>query len=534
MSTAADAHKEELSKEKAKSRRKTKRRRRNARKKKHSGETLTAPAPPAPVASWQVVETSGVAVEQTGFLMLEEYSGGDYQVVDGQLVLPKHARATTSALTTKTAEEAATLVSSASSASAQEVVSVSVSVSNGSSDEEKGEDEIVREHSAPAADAKEVFEGAENWQQYGLHPEILRGIARLGFKEPTEIQRLCLPRAIRDGRDVLGAAETGSGKTLAYGLPLLNSLIYDSRPETDKLQALVLTPTRELAFQVDAHLTALLGKERKGMVATVVGGMSQQKQVRILGRKPAVLVVTPGRFWALVQQGVEHLSDLQNSLRFLVVDEADRMLDKGHFPELKPLITLLKSKGNNTKKRQTFLFSATLLQSHNKDYRRKKKRKREEGVSPFLRLIQQIGVRGTPAVCSVTKEGCSGEGVHIEESNDSKMRLPAGLTLAKVECTEKSKCNYTYYFLQNYQGRTLIFVNTISTLRRVSKVFQLLQIQNLSCLHANMQQKQRLKALERFRNNKNAVLVATDVAARGLDIPDVDFVMHYGVSRLAM
>ena len=526
MSSVADqGTAEKPTKATGRSRKRKKRMMRKGRKRQaleeHSLASGGACSQPLKKLMWEVVDTGGVSVEQTGFLMLEEYSGTDYKVVDGQLVLPQHARAITSVVQEKTLEEI-----SASRAALEE------SANSGESDSEqsigKSEENVVE-----VEVNEEEGVGLEQWRDYGLHPLLLNGISRLGFEEPTEIQRLCLPKAIRDGRDVLGTAETGSGKTLAYGLPLLNSLLYDGDDESKregKLKALILTPTRELAFQVSRHLSDVLGEERKRMVATVVGGMSQEKQRRILGKKPPVLVVTPGRFWALVQDGVEHLSDLQNSLRFLVVDEADRMLDKGHFPELKPLISLLhKKEGKGNARRQTFLFSATLFNAREITKQRKRKRKREQTVSPFLRLIQQVGVRGKPAICTVAKAQVADEG-GVAQRSEEQIHLPAGLTLAKLACTEKSKCHYTYYLLQNYEGRILIFVNTISTLRRVSKLFQLLQIDNLACLHANMQQKQRLKALERFRKNKNGVLVATDVAARGLDIPDVDFVIHYGVS----
>lgn len=209
------------------------------------------------------------------------------------------------------------------------------------------------------------------WSDFGLDAALLGTLASSGFATPTPIQTACLPAAIRDRRDIIGAAQTGSGKTLAFGLPILHVLAQTRRaageaverlrgdeeaeaamsvdadtpsnsadadaPSTPtsaprRLRALVLAPTRELALQVCAHLESFA--RRAGVwVAPVVGGMSVQKQERLLRRGPEIVVATPGRLWERMREGTPHLTDL-SALSFLVIDEADRMVQQGHYAEL--------------------------------------------------------------------------------------------------------------------------------------------------------------------------------------------------------
>mmetsp|Transcript_4690 Transcript_4690/g.8332 ORF Transcript_4690/g.8332 Transcript_4690/m.8332 type:complete len:764 (+) Transcript_4690:506-2797(+) len=395
---------------------------------------------------------------------------------------------------------------------------------------------------------KVALEDMVEWDEFGLNSGLVRGLAILGYVSPTPIQRMCLPKAL-NGTDILGAAETGSGKTLAFALPVLNGILTQNPDPEDGLPALILTPTRELAVQVTQHIKDILqGLEaaQKFRIGSILGGMSQVKQERVLSQKPHVIVATPGRFWALVQNGEEHLSQLTSTLRYLVVDEADRMFSKGHFPDLKPFIEMMsrnKEKGVRAKyKRQTFLFSATLMletvsafNQGKKSPGGKKKRKRSKeksAGSPLLDLMERIGERGKPAICSVVSE----KKEENEEATEVKKKkagitLPSGLTLCYYECLDNDKEKYLYYFVTQYPGRCLVFVNTISTLRRVAEILRLLQVENVTTLHANMQQKLRLKHLEKFTQHDTGVLVATDVAARGLHIPGVDSVIHYGIPR---
>lgn len=195
------------------------------------------------------------------------------------------------------------------------------------------------------------------WANFGLEAQLLAAVVAQGFTEPTPIQRECLPAAIRDRRDVIGAAQTGSGKTLAFGLPILQALLAERAGGDEQaggrvsdrqgrgggpLRALVVAPTRELAMQVCTHLEAL-GRPCGVWVVPIVGGLAPAKQARLLGRRPPVVVATPGRLWELMREGMPHLTDAR-ALSFLVLDEADRMVQAGHF-QARPLCMLLHSQG---------------------------------------------------------------------------------------------------------------------------------------------------------------------------------------------
>lgn len=400
------------------------------------------------------------------------------------------------------------------------------------------------------------------WSGLGIASSILRALAEQGFVEPTEIQAKTLPATVLGRRDVLGAAETGSGKTLAFGIPILHRILEDKERstgdtkkaddgesyenETDseggdnselvdigcaaqvvsdvslhstkgypesKLYALVLTPTRELAMQVHRHLTSA-AKYTGIKVAVLVGGMAPQKQERLLSRRPEIVVATPGRLWELIQDGNPHLAQVSN-IRCLAIDETDRMLEKGHFQELHNLLELLNVDGNKKRQRQNFVFSATLTMVHEPPGRLKShsKKLRLTPGQKLQNIMTMLGITN-PKVVDVTKEtGTAGT-----------------LTEARIICAFEEKDFYLYYFIQLHKGRTLIFCNSISCVRRLAQLLTLLQCRPLP-FHANMMQRQRLKNLDRFREDPCGLLLATDVAARGLDIPDVQHVVHYQVPR---
>jgi len=175
---------------------------------------------------------------------------------------------------------------------------------------------------------KEVENLTQNWQEFNLHPLILKGIAEKQFHEPTPIQRASLISAIRDRKDIIGAAQTGSGKTLAFGIPILHRLL--ELPNQFKkeryLKALILTPTRELAVQISDHLNQI-AKFTDLKIVYIIGGMAQQKQQRIIKSKPDVLVATPGRLWELIcDNSCDNFIRDFSKVQFLVLDEADRMV----------------------------------------------------------------------------------------------------------------------------------------------------------------------------------------------------------------
>nr|XP_020731600.1 ATP-dependent RNA helicase DDX24 [Odocoileus virginianus texanus]XP_020731601.1 ATP-dependent RNA helicase DDX24 [Odocoileus virginianus texanus]XP_020731602.1 ATP-dependent RNA helicase DDX24 [Odocoileus virginianus texanus]XP_020731603.1 ATP-dependent RNA helicase DDX24 [Odocoileus virginianus texanus] len=279
------------------------------------------------------------------------------------------------------------------------------------------------------------------------------------------------------------------------------------------LLGLVLTPTRELAVQVKQHVDAV-AKFTSIKTAILVGGMSTQKQQRMLNRQPEIVIATPGRLWELVKEKHPHLSNLRQ-LRCLVIDEADRMVEKGHFAELSQLLEML-SDSQYSPKRQTLVFSATLTLVHQAPARilHKKHAKKIDKTAKLDLLMQKIGMRGKPKVIDLTRKEATVE----------------TLTETKIHCETDEKDLYLYYFLMQYPGRTLVFANSISCIKRLSGLLKVLDIMPLT-LHACMHQKQRLRNLEQFAHLEDCVLLATDVAARGLDIPKVQHVIHYQVPR---
>ncbi|XP_055449018.1 ATP-dependent RNA helicase DDX24 [Psammomys obesus] len=284
-------------------------------------------------------------------------------------------------------------------------------------------------------------------------------------------------------------------------------------PPRRPLLGLVLTPTRELAVQVRQHIDAV-AKFTGIKTAILVGGMSTQKQQRMLNRHPEIVIATPGRLWELVKEKHPHLSNLRQ-LRCLVIDEADRMVEKGHFAELSQLLELLNDSQYNPN-RQTLVFSATLTLVHQVPARllHKKHVKKMDKTTKLDLLMQKIGMRGKPKVIDLTR-------------NEGTVET---LTETKIHCETDEKDLYLYYFLMQYPGRSLVFANSISCIKRLSGLLKVLDIMPLT-LHACMHQKQRLRNLEQFARLEDCVLLATDVAARGLDIPKVQHVIHYQVPR---
>ncbi|XP_047002062.1 ATP-dependent RNA helicase DDX24 isoform X1 [Schistocerca americana] len=378
-----------------------------------------------------------------------------------------------------------------------------------------------------------IMEGMEAWHGLNVPTQIIQALSELKFTKPTTIQSMALPPAILGKRDILGAAETGSGKTLAFGIPIISGILECKRRDSEaqesngdiskcdsisqeksggKLYALVLTPTRELAIQVRNHLVAV-AKYTGIKVSVVVGGLSAEKQERLLRKCPDIVVATPGRLWELIQEGNPHLSQVDD-IRYLAIDETDRMLERGHYEELQKLLERINLDEGRKSSRQNFVFSATLTLVHEPPRHLKgQARKRLTPGQKLQGIISLLGITN-PKVVDITQE-----------------KGTAGTLLeSRICCTLEEKDEYLYYLLQRHPGRTLVFCNSISCVRRLTQLLQLLQCNPLP-LHANMVQRQRLKNLDRFRNDPNSVLLATDVAARGLDIPGVEHVIHYQVPR---
>lgn len=403
-------------------------------------------------------------------------------------------------------------------------------------------------------DAEDLADQGEyySWNELRLHPLLLKSVMRLKFKEPTPIQKACFPAAAHQGKDVFGAAETGSGKTLAFGLPILQRLL-EERDKAEKLisetgeanerivsrgylRALIITPTRELAKQVTDHLKDV-SRCTNIRVVSIFGEMSIEKQERLLKSRPEIVVGTPGRLWELMSGGAIHLVEL-HSLSFFVLDEADRMIQAGHFPELQSIIDMLPVANGSTKdqyqniencvtvtniqrkKRQTLVFSATIALSA--DFRKKLKcgslkLKSNNTLNSIEALSERAGMRANAAIIDLTNASILAD--KLEESF--------------IESREEDKDAYLYYILSIHgQGRTIVFCTSITALRRISSLLHILGV-DVATLHSKMQQRARLKAMDRFRAHEHGILVATDVAARGLDIPGVRTVIHYQLPHSA-
>ncbi|KAJ1822953.1 ATP-dependent RNA helicase [Coemansia sp. RSA 2599] len=391
------------------------------------------------------------------------------------------------------------------------------------SDDEDDHEVVDESPDASLLDVPDPDVDVSAWETYSIDASLLRALKHLGFTSPTEIQSRTLHQSL-NGRDIIGAAETGSGKTLAFGIPMLQHICDNNSNGSGGMwegpTGLVLVPTRELAVQVKNHFLAL-SRFMRARIAVIVGGMSVAKQERLLNSNPDVIIATPGRFWEMVSTNDQYLGHLQ-SVRFLAVDEADRMLQPGNFKELTHIFKAINkpSLQGSRRRRQTFVFSATLL----KDMQLKKRHLSEKAK-------KRMKDRPEPGTMEdlMDRVGFYDKKPHFVDITSADVTAKT-LTEARIDCVADEKDFYLYYFLVRYPGRTLVFVNSIDMIRRMLPIMRLLNI-NVFGLHAQMEQRQRLKNIDKFRDTPNAVLVASDVAARGLDIPQVEYVIHYQIPR---
>ncbi len=299
------------------------------------------------------------------------------------------------------------------------------------------------------------------------------------YETPTPIQAQTIPHAL-EGKDILGCAQTGTGKTAAFALPMLDFLADDKRPaRPGHPQALVLAPTRELAIQIgDSFRT--YGKHLKLRTVLVYGGVNQNKQVREMKQGAHILVATPGRLLDLMEQGHIHIGDLE----IFVLDEADRMLDMGFLPDLKRIIAQL------PQDRQSLFFSATM-------------------PPKITQLANQLLFN--PICVNVTPKETS-----LKEIKQELMFCDRGEKVQKL-CKIVSNKDVV---------RAIVFTRTKRGANQVGKKLGQAGIES-SIIHGNKSQNARQKALEAFRKRSVHVLVATDVAARGIDIDNVTHVINY-------
>ncbi len=309
---------------------------------------------------------------------------------------------------------------------------------------------------------------------------ILKALEAEGYQSPTPIQAQSIPYVL-EGRDLLGCAQTGTGKTAAFAIPILQLLYKQKQEERGprKIKTLILTPTRELAIQIDESFAAY-GKHTGLSHAVIFGGVSQLPQVNILRKGIDILVATPGRLLDLISQGYIDLKDL----KIFVLDEADRMLDMGFIHDVKRVITKLPAK------RQTLFFSATM--------------------PPEIQKLADV-LLTRPAKVEVTPVSSTAEA--IDQS------------LYFVE--KKDKPSLLLHLLNNSSiSSVLVFTRTKHGADKVVKFLHRSHIAS-AAIHGNKSQNARQNALSNFKSGKIRVLVATDIAARGIDIDDLSHVINF-------
>ena len=337
-----------------------------------------------------------------------------------------------------------------------------------------------RDRSFFFADQLRIFERRtiiSPFDSLGLRPQLLRAVAELGFTEPTPVQTASIPPAL-SGRDLLASAATGSGKSAAFGLPLVQMLMDLPRGKT---RALILAPTRELAAQITAHLTAF-AKHTNVKVAAVYGGVGFGQQASAFKRGTDIIVATPGRLLDHLAQKTASLDDIS----FLVIDEADRMLDMGFLPTVRRILRVLPTK------RQTLFFSATI----------------------------------PPEIAALSKDMLQ----NPERVDLAPAKGPAvGITQTVYSVGQMQKNDLLLELLKdNNIFSAIVFTRTKA---RANRLAAHLLKNNVEAdrIHGDRSQAQRTRALQDFKRGKFRVLVATDIAARGIDIAELGHVINFDV-----
>ena len=318
-----------------------------------------------------------------------------------------------------------------------------------------------------------------NFSELGLQPALLRRCESLGYKEPTPIQGQAIP-VILSGSDLIGCAETGTGKTAAFLLPIIQRITDASRPGT---RVLILAPTRELALQIETNYREL-NATKHNRSATLIGGASMSRQLTALRQQPAVVIATPGRLLDMLERRAINLSGIET----FVLDEADRMLDMGFWPAIRQVLLKLPTK------RQTLLFSATM--------------------SPAIEQLARTTMR-EPKLIEVSPRGRAAGMVE-------QMAYPVAAeskTALLLDLLEQERGNFE---------RVLVFTRTRRGAERLSHILSARE-HKANRIHADRTQREREAALRGFREGETRVLVATDIAARGIDVDSISHVINYDV-----
>ena len=311
-----------------------------------------------------------------------------------------------------------------------------------------------------------------------IAPKLLDVIFKLGYKTPTSIQHKAIPVAV-EGKDIIGIAQTGTGKTLAFGIPLVQQLL-----KAGHGKGLIILPTRELALQVNETIQKI-GRPFGLKTAVLIGGSPIYRQIRELSFNPHVVIGTPGRINDHIQQKTLRLNDVS----ILILDEADRMFDMGFAPQINKILLSV------PKNRQTMLFSATM----------------PDGIAKIATHNMKLPVRIEIARAGTTAKNIEQELFVVKK--DQKLSL-----LKKI--------------LQEYKGSVLIFIRVKHGARKICLNLKDIGISSAE-IHSNRSQNQRKEALDGFKNGKYRVLVATDIASRGIDVKNIELVVNYDLPENA-
>ena len=318
-----------------------------------------------------------------------------------------------------------------------------------------------------------------------LEDPILKAIEKQGYKNPTPIQEQAIP-ILLNGHDLLGVAQTGTGKTAAFGIPILNHLLKENNTVGKrKIKALVVTPTRELAIQIAESITAY-GQFTNLRNTVIFGGVKQSKQVASLQQGVDILVATPGRLLDLMNQGYISFSNL----KYVVLDEADQMLDMGFIHDVKKIIAKL------PQKRQSLFFSATMPKSI------------VDLSQKMLGDFKRVTIKPQQATAEKVEQGV----YFVSKNNKPKLLIH----LLEGRSTDS----------------VLVFSRTKHGANKIVKVLDKANIKS-AAIHGNKSQLQRQKALGAFKDGSLKVLIATDIAARGIDIDDLALVINYDLPNVS-
>ena len=315
------------------------------------------------------------------------------------------------------------------------------------------------------------------FESLGLSQEMLKALEKKGYGYPTTIQALAIPHFMQ-WKDVIAKAPTGTGKTFAFGIPMIEHV----DASLEEVQGLILAPTRELAIQIGDELRGLLTYYQGIRVAVLYGGAGIGGQIKQLERKPQIVVATPGRLMDHYNRKTIRLDKIQT----VVLDEADRMLDMGFFKDVTRIIEKVKNRKN------LGLFSATISQE----------------VMTVSWMYQRD---------------------EVEITVEPKQEDRPDIDQYSLTCTPLQKAETTLRLIRSQGfGRVMIFCNTKHMCQRLCDEYQRAGL-DCDCIHGDIRQSQREKTMQRYREGKLSILIATDVASRGIDVDDVDCVINYDI-----